>query len=118
MNFLADESVDQPIIDRLRQAGHLVVAVSEMAPGMSDDDVLQQANLVGATLLTSDKDFGDLVFRQGKIHAGVILLRLSGMSNAGKADVVERAVRQHGNQMSGGFSVVSPGAVRIRRNVP
>lgn len=30
MNFLADESVDQPIVERLRADGHDVLAVAEM----------------------------------------------------------------------------------------
>ena len=37
MNFLADESVDQPIVERLRADGHDVLAVAEMAPSIPDD---------------------------------------------------------------------------------
>jgi hypothetical protein len=40
MNILADESVDQPIVERLRADGHDVLAVMEMAPGLLDEDVL------------------------------------------------------------------------------
>jgi hypothetical protein len=47
MIFLADESVDQPIIDRLRRAGYPVRAVVEMEPGISDDLVLRLANADG-----------------------------------------------------------------------
>lgn len=36
MNFLADESVDQQIVDRLRADGHAVVYVAEMDPGIDD----------------------------------------------------------------------------------
>lgn len=36
-------------------------------------------------LLTADKDFGQLVFRQGLVHSGVVLLRLAGLANATKA---------------------------------
>jgi len=35
MNFLADESVDRQIVDRLRQDEHLVWYVAEMEPGVS-----------------------------------------------------------------------------------
>ncbi len=37
MNFFADESVDHPIVERLRDDGHDVLAVAEMAPGMPDE---------------------------------------------------------------------------------
>ena len=44
MNLLADESVDGPIVERLRQAGHRVWYVAEMQPGISDDAVLDWVN--------------------------------------------------------------------------
>jgi len=33
MNFLADESVDRQIVDRLRRDGHFVLYIVEMEPG-------------------------------------------------------------------------------------
>ncbi len=47
MNFLADESVDRPIVERLRQEGYPVSYVVELGPGMSDDAVFQLASMVG-----------------------------------------------------------------------
>lgn len=52
MNFLADESVDQPIVNRLRQDGHDVLAVVEMQPSLFDETVLAQAGQAGRLLLT------------------------------------------------------------------
>jgi len=52
MNFLADESVDQQIVDRLREDGHTVVYVAEMDPGIDDKDVLNAANQQMALLIT------------------------------------------------------------------
>jgi predicted nuclease of predicted toxin-antitoxin system len=80
MDVLADESVDRPIVDRLRLAGHKVLYIAEIAAGLSDEDVLDQANHDDALLLTADNDFGELVFRQKRVHAGVILIRLFGVS--------------------------------------
>lgn len=66
------------VIERLRQDGHDVLAVVEMEPSISDEQVLERANQMSALLLTSDKDFGELVFRLRRLAAGVILLRLAG----------------------------------------
>jgi len=44
MNFVADESVGRQIVERLRENGHYVWYVAEMAPSISDDEVLQLAN--------------------------------------------------------------------------
>ena len=52
MKFVADENVDLPILARLRNSGHEVYAVAEMSAGVSDDEVLKQANQQGVVLLT------------------------------------------------------------------
>jgi predicted nuclease of predicted toxin-antitoxin system len=75
MNLLVDESVDRQIADRLRRDGHDVKYITEIAPGTSDDIILRRANLDGALLITADKDFGKLAFRQKLLHAGVLLVR-------------------------------------------
>ena len=53
---------------------------------------MQRANEANALLLTSDSDFGDLVFRQRKLSVGVILVRLSGLSPESKAGIVASAL--------------------------
>ncbi len=115
MNLLADEGVDRPIVEKLRQDGHHVVHIAEMSPGIDDDTILRQANANNALLLTLDKDFGELVFRQGLVHAGVILIRLSGLQSATKADVVAATLREHDAELLNAFSVISPGSIRIRK---
>jgi predicted nuclease of predicted toxin-antitoxin system len=117
MNFLADESVDQPVVERLRADGHDVLAVAEMAPSIPDESVLTMANQREAILLTADKDFGELVFRQHRISAGVVLMRLAGLSPATKGRVVSSAIRAHASELLHAFTVVSPGMVRIRPRI-
>jgi predicted nuclease of predicted toxin-antitoxin system len=115
MNFLVDEGVDRQIVDKLRQDGHSVLYIAEMAPGIGDDEVLEMANEQGALLLTSDKDFGELVYRQGRLTSGVILIRLAGLSPIRKAEIVGSAIGQHSEELSSAFAVVTPATVRIRR---
>lgn len=114
MNLLADESVDRQIVEHLRKDGHDVVYVAELEPGISDETVLQRANERGALLLTQDKDFGELTFRQKLVHQGVVLIRLSGFSNQSKAGLVADALRERGTRFVNAFSVISPGMIRIR----
>ena len=115
MNVVVDESVDQPIVERLRQDGHTVAAVAELSPSITDDEVLQQANQQSALLVTGDKDFGELIYRLGRVHAGVVLLRLNGLSSDAKANLVADALQKRGHEMVGAFSVISAGTIRIRR---
>jgi len=114
MNILADESVDQPIVERLRADGHDVLAVVEMEPGLPDEDVLTLANQRGALLLTADTDFGELVFRQHRLATGLVLIRLAGLTAATKPAVVSAAIREHASELTAAFTVVSPGMIRIR----
>jgi len=115
MNFFADESVDRQIVERLRDNGHSVWYVAEMAPSISDDEVLQLANNGSAPLITSDKDFGELVFRQHLVSYGVILVRLSGLSTELKASIVSSTISNHENEILGNFTVISPSRIRIRK---
>ena len=114
MNLLADESVDKPIVDRLRQDSHTVKYIAEVHPSIDDDTVLHQANQNNALLITSDKDFGELIFRMGQIHSGVVLVRLTGRSAEIKARVVSTVIADRGHELLSSFTVISPGRVRIR----
>jgi len=117
MNWVADESVDRPIVERLREDGHEVWYVAEAQPGMPDEEVLCCANEQGAPLLTADKDFGELVFRRRLISNGVMLLRLAGLSSDTKAEIVSTIVRRHASELLGRFTVAAPGVVRIRKGL-
>ncbi len=115
MKLVADEGVDRQIVDRLRQDGHSVWYVAEMEPGIPDDRVLELANENADLLLTADKDFGELVFRQGRLAPGILLVRLAGLSPAQKAEVVASAVNRHRGELPGAFAVLTPRSFRIRR---
>ena len=116
MRLVADESVDGPIVAKLRDDGHEVVSIAEEAPGSRDEAVLNRAWKAGLVLFTSDKDFGELVYRQRLPHAGVLLLRLNGLDEAEKCEAVARAVANRGPDLVGAFSVLSADALRIRRD--
>lgn len=115
MYLLADEGVERQIVEYLRLDGHSVAYIAEMSPGIDDEVILAKANDEQALLVTLDKDFGELVFRQQLIYEGVVLLRLEGLSNETKAAVVASILRNRGEEMSNAFSVITPGNVRIRK---
>ncbi|MBG1265667.1 DUF5615 family PIN-like protein [Nostoc sp. WHI] len=115
MKFLGDENLDWQIVERLRIDGHEVLYVVEMEPGIPDDEVLNLANNEDAILLTSDKDFGELVFRLRRIAAGVVLIRLFGLSLNDRAEIIANAINQHADELLGAFSVISSKSIRIRK---
>jgi predicted nuclease of predicted toxin-antitoxin system len=118
MNILADESIDRQIVERLRQDGYEVLYIAEMEPSITDEVVLERANERSALLITADKDFGELVFREGRLSTGgVVLIRLIGLSSTRKDEIVADAFRRHGADFPNCFSVISPGKIRIRRKI-
>ena len=116
MNLIADECVDRQIVDHLREEGHEVLYVAETAPSIADTTVLERANQKNALLVTADKDFGELVFRQKQISAGVLLIRLAGLPQVEKAKIVSSVIRNHADELYQSFTVISPGTVRIRKH--
>lgn len=78
---------------------------------------MDEANRRNAILITVDKDFGELLYRQKKLHAGVILLRLSGLSSGNKATIVFNAITEHGYEMARAFTVISATSVCIRQTL-
>ena len=117
MRFLADESVDQPIVNSLRVKDYLVEYITELSPGISDEEVLELAKEKGAILITGDKDFGNLIFRLGKLSAGIILYRLAGLSNSEKAALVIKVVEDYSEELAESFTVISIDHIRIK-NLP
>jgi predicted nuclease of predicted toxin-antitoxin system len=114
LNLYADEGVDRQIVEALRAAGFDVAYAAETDPAAADDEVLGKAAAEGRLLLTSDKDFGELVHRLGKASEGVMLIRLAGLSAPLKARLVVEAVSGRADELPGAFSVLSPGLLRIR----
>ncbi len=88
----------------------------EEAPGIPDVEVLRSAVADSAVLITADKDFGELVFRQGLINSGVLLIRLAGLAPESKADVTASVIENHHRELAANFTVITPGLVRIRKH--
>lgn len=79
MRFLANENIPLPSIVLLRKAGFSVSSVSELYPGISDHKVILKANSSNLTILTLDKDYGEIIFKQGLANPpSVVFFRFKG----------------------------------------
>jgi predicted nuclease of predicted toxin-antitoxin system len=115
--ILADENIVSAVVFALRADGWDVVWIAEVAPSIEDADVLAWAAREGRLLLTDDKDFGELVVREGRTHHGVVLLRVHGLLPAERARLVSEVFASLMGELRGSFTVVDrDGAVRIRRS--
>lgn len=74
--FLLDENIGKSVALFLTQFGHTVYRIKKIHPGAEDFQVLDLAVEKYAILITLDRDFGELIFKERKPHTGVIFLRL------------------------------------------
>ncbi|PIP12804.1 MAG: hypothetical protein COX49_03620 [bacterium (Candidatus Stahlbacteria) CG23_combo_of_CG06-09_8_20_14_all_40_9] len=92
MKFIADENLEKPVVEWLRGQGLDVRYIGEEAPATSDEAIVSIAKEEDRILVTNDKDFGELVFRQGKILSGIILIRATDERASNKIKLVKHVL--------------------------
>ena len=115
MKFLVDECVGPTVAKWLKQNDHDVISIYDDFPGIDDDSVLKKALLEDRILITSDKDFGEMIFKNKKQHCGIVLLRLLDEKPANKINVLKRTLQHYSLDLFGNFVVVSETTVRITK---
>ena len=114
MRFIVDESTGMAVAEYLREAGHDVLVVSATMPQADDTQILTRAANEERILITNDKDFGELVFRTGQVHHGVLLLRLRDESSMNRVRMVRLVLEKYTDQLRGHFVVATERAIRVR----
>lgn len=114
MKFLADENISLEIVRFLRALDHNVISVIEEFPNADDLFVLEKAANSKHILITSDTDFGELVYHQKLPHKGVVLLRLVDERNENKIKILSSLLKTRKNELANNFTVVTETKVRIR----
>jgi predicted nuclease of predicted toxin-antitoxin system len=114
VKVLVDVSTGQAVAMALAGLGHDVISVRDRDPRMADPDILAWAVAEQRLVVTMDKDFGELVYRSGQPHAGVLLLRLESDHTAEKVRIVTEIFNNHASELPGHFSVYQSGHMRIR----
>jgi predicted nuclease of predicted toxin-antitoxin system len=66
-------------------------------------------------LITSDKDFGEKVYRERQPHRGVIFLRLHDERSVNKVSVLQRLLESYPDQLADSFVVVTEKRVRFAK---
>jgi predicted nuclease of predicted toxin-antitoxin system len=113
MRLLANENFPLDAVEALRKNGHDVAWIRTDARGSSDEQVLARAHQEERTLITFDKDFGELAFRS-KLPAtsGIILFRITASSSQHIAQVAVQAIASRADWV-GHFSVVEDHRIRM-----
>ena len=117
--FLVDEDMPRSTAKALRQIGHIAEDVRDVGlRGHSDQEVFDYAQAQGATLVTSDKDFSNILRFPPGTHAGIIVVRVPGELPTSKVnqEMLNALGGLAGEELEGLLIVVEVGRVRIRRS--
>ena len=114
MRLIVDESAGSAVAVLLRDLGHDVLVVAESMPQADDSAILARAVQELRVVITNDKDFGELVFRSGLAHVGVVLLRLRDESSTNRVAVMQAVLGQCADTMENHFIVATERHIRIR----
>lgn len=112
--FLIDVGVGRSVEQWLKSQKFNVVTVGSINPEMKDSAIIQLANMEDAIIITMDKDFGELVFREKNIHKGILLLRLEDATSEEKLAVIQNIIPEHLKKLKNNFSVYQNGKLRTR----
>ena len=114
MKLLLNENLGRSAAEALRCLGHDVIWIGDDFAGIQDQAVLAKAKREGRVLVTKDKDFGELAFKNGETHDGIILLRLDDEGAANTIHVLEGVLARIANRKPPFFVVASDSEFRIR----
>ncbi len=116
MKFLLDANVEYRLAHFLVSLGYDVKTIAYDYPAyLSDETVLSCAVEEKRILITNDRDFGELIFRQHLPHTGIILFRLKNFKDiTEKLHWLEILLHTYRNDLHH-YLVVTQHGVRIRK---
>jgi len=113
MRFLVDECVGPGVAHWLREQAYDVSCVYEQSRGISDGEVLKLSVQQDRILITNDKDFGEMIYREQRPHKGIILLRITDPRLDATINALRRLLTNHAPRLANAFVVVTETAIRI-----
>ena len=116
MKFLANENFPLSSVMYLKNKGLDITYIGTDNPSISDREVLSMALEQNRTILTFDRDYGELIFLyQIKPDKGVVYLRFSEFSPEEPGHIIENLVQSKGFIPDRKLTVVDKKGIRQRK---
>ena len=114
MRFMTDRCIGRGLGEWLRDHGHDVLEARTIGPDPGDRALLDLAVSENRILITSDKDFGEIIYLHRAPHSG--LIRLPDVSTTQRIDLLEHVMNHYPQALEEGAIVTIRGSrVRISR---
>ena len=115
MKFLVDRCAGHRLAEWLSNNGHDVFEAQTLGPDPGDRALLELAESENRVLITTDKDFGELIYLRRVSHAG--LIRLPDVRAAQRIELVADIIDQYGEALASRAIVsIQGGRVRVSRS--
>lgn len=115
MRLLANENIPLASIRLLQSWGFDVLSIGLEHPSISDEEVMEIAIQEQRTIVTFDRDYGELIFKKGyRPSQGVIYLRFEPLYPEYPAEIIRRIIESTHLAFEQCFTVVDETKVRQR----
>lgn len=114
LKFLIDVGVGKKVEKWLAENDHDIKCMRDINPKADDSEILHLAVTEDRMVITMDKDFGELVYNSGKLHSGVLILRLEDADGNQKVKVIKKILSEHSGRLRGKFCVFQRERLRIK----
>ena len=115
MRFIVDRCAGRRLAGWLRNNGHDVVDIRTLGPDPGDRALLERAESENRILVTTDKDFGELIYLREVPHSG--LIRLPDVRMVQRIALVEEVINFHSQALEERAIITVQGnRIRISRS--
>ena len=116
MKFLANENIPLASVRFLKAQGFDVLSIGLENPSVADAEVMQLAMRQARTILTFDRDYGELIFKHNyKPKEGVVYLRLKSYAPEEPGKIVFDLLKNGELSFQNALTVVDEFGIRQRK---
>jgi predicted nuclease of predicted toxin-antitoxin system len=114
VKVLLDVNAGRAISDLLANLGYDVAWVADSDPRMRDGAILDWAMRERRVVITTDKDFEEMIWRESRPHCGV--LRLESLPRVARLQPLQETLTRYQRDLADGAIVIaSRRHIRLRR---
>jgi predicted nuclease of predicted toxin-antitoxin system len=115
MKLLANENIPLSSSQYLAEKGYDIVHIGIIDPSITDEEVMKLAIEQKRVIITFDRDYSILVFKDGYRPPGVIYLRLQEYVPAYPGEFIHHLIDSGEYEFEGQFTVAKENNIRQRK---
>jgi predicted nuclease of predicted toxin-antitoxin system len=116
MKLLANENFPKSSVTILENGGFDIKAIGQDFGGILDSEVMEIAISEQRTILTFDRDYGELIFKKGyRPSGGVIYLRWDNFSPVEPGEFLLKLLKSGNIHFEGMLTVINENTIRQRK---